>query len=72
MNPYFWQMRPYLRRVAGLVSIGSVTGIMMNTTVVLPAILLGRAVDTTRAFGNGYASATSVGWAALTFIGGTL
>ncbi len=72
MNPYIWQMRPYFRRVAGLLTIGSVGGIVMNTAVVLPAILLGRAIDTARAFGEGRASTSAVGWAALAFIAGTL
>src|SRR5436305_1834883 len=72
MNPYLWQMRPYFRRVAGLMTIGSVSGIVMNTTVVLAAILLGRAIDAARAYGNGQASSSAVGWAALAFIAGTL
>jgi len=38
-------MRPYLRQVAGQLALGSVAGIIMNTAVVLPAILLGRAID---------------------------
>ncbi len=42
---FLWEMRPYFRQVAGQLSLGSVAGILMNTTVVLPAILLGRAID---------------------------
>ena len=32
---------PYLKQVAGLLLIGSIGGLVMNTAVVLPAILLG-------------------------------
>jgi hypothetical protein len=43
-------LRPYLRQVTGLVVIGSVAGIVMNIVAVLPAVLLGRAVDTVLAY----------------------
>jgi ATP-binding cassette subfamily B multidrug efflux pump len=72
MNNYLWQMRPYFRRVSGLLTIGSIAGILMNTAVVLPAILLGRAIDTANRFASGHASAAAVGWAALAFVAGTL
>src|SRR5438270_206057 len=39
-------MRPYFRQVLGQLCLGSAAGIVMNTAVVLPAILLGRAIDT--------------------------
>ena len=65
-------MRWYFRQVAGQLALGSVAGIIMNTAVVLPAILLGRAIDTALAWERGSAAATDVGWAALAFIGGTL
>ena len=52
--------------------LGSIAGIIMNTAVVLPAILLGRAIDTVRAFERGDVGAGAVGWAALAFVGGTL
>jgi len=65
-------MRPYFRQVKGQLVLGSLAGIAMNTAVVLPAILLGRAIDRALAFGRGEASAASVGWAALVFMGGTL
>ena len=45
MSYYLWEMRPHFRQVAGQLVLGSVAGIMMNTAVVLPAILLGRAID---------------------------
>src|SRR6266536_6047781 len=65
-------MRPYFRQVAGQLVLGSVSGIIMNTAVVLPAILLGRAIDRVLSLERGEATAVDVGWAALAFIGGTL
>src|SRR5215831_3087801 len=65
-------MRPYLRQVRGQLVLGSIAGIVMNTAVVLPAILLGRAIDRALAFERGHAPATDVGWAALALLGGTL
>ena len=44
----------------------------MNTMVVLPAILLGRAIDVTLAFEKGQATLPDVTWAALAFLAGTL
>ena len=44
----------------------------MNTAVVLPALLLGRAVDTVLALSRGEADDSAVTWAALLFVGGTL
>jgi len=72
MVAFLWAMRPYFRQVAGQLVVGSVAGIIMNTTVVLPAILLGRAIDRALALERGAATASDVGWAALAFIGGTL
>lgn len=72
MSHYLWEMRPYFRQVAGQLVLGSIMGITMNTAVVLPAILLGRAIDTALAFERGEVAADSVGWAALAFVGGTL
>jgi len=69
---YLWELQPYFRQVAGQLILGSVCGIIMNTAIVLPAILLGRAIDTALAFERGQASATAVTWAALAFVGGTL
>ena len=65
-------MRPYFRQVAGQLVLGSLAGIVMNTAVVLPAIFLGRAIDTVVAFERGEAGAAAVGWAALAFVGATL
>src|SRR5215475_10428855 len=72
MSSYLWEMRPYFRQVAGQLVLGSLAGIMMNTAVVLPAILLGKAIDAARAFERGEVDAGAVGWAALAFVGGTL
>jgi ATP-binding cassette, subfamily B, multidrug efflux pump len=69
---FLWEMRPYLRQVAGQLALGSVAGIVMNTAVVLPAILLGRAIDRVLALERGDATAADVGWAALAFVAGTL
>ena len=72
MGRFLWAMRPYFRQVAGQLVLGSLAGIAMNTAVVLPAILLGRAIDRALAFERGQAAAAEVGWAALAFLGGTL
>jgi ATP-binding cassette subfamily B multidrug efflux pump len=72
MRYYLWEMRPYFRQVAGQLVLGSIAGIIMNTAIVLPAILLGRALDAAQAFERGDVSASAVGWAALAFVGGTL
>jgi len=69
---YLWELRPYFRQVAGQLVLGSICGIIMNTAIVLPAILLGRAIDTALAFDRGQADANAVTWAALAFVGGTL
>lgn len=69
---YLWEMRPYFRQVAGQLVLGSIAGCMMNTAVVLPAILLGQAIDAVLAFERGAVDAGAVGWAALAFVGGTL
>ena len=72
MLGFLWEMRPYFRQVAGQLVLGSVAGIIMNTAVVLPAILLGRAIDRALSWERGAATAGDVGWAALAFVGGTL
>ena len=69
---YLWEMRPYFRQVVGQLVLGSLTGIIMNTAVVLPALMLGRAIDTVRAYAQGTATARAVGLAALLFVAGTL
>ncbi|MHB8574378.1 MAG: ABC transporter ATP-binding protein [Dehalococcoidia bacterium] len=72
MSHYLWRMRPYFRQVAGQLAIGAVAGIVMNTAIVLPAILLGRAIDIVRAFGRGQASSATLAWIVLALIGGTV
>ncbi len=72
MLEFLRAMRPYGRQVAGQLALGSAAGILMNTAVVLPAILLGRAIDRALALERGEATAADVGWAALAFVGGTL
>jgi ATP-binding cassette, subfamily B, multidrug efflux pump len=69
---YLWEMRPYFRQTAGELVFGSICGIVMNTAVVLPAILLGRAIDAALALEQGRADPATVGWAVLAFVGGTL
>src|SRR5262245_5757950 len=69
---YLWEMRPYFRQVVGQLVLGSIAGIIMNTAVVLPAILLGRALDVARACARGDVGSGAVGWAVLVFVGGTL
>src|SRR5215468_10600737 len=72
MRYYLWEMRPYFRQVAGQLVLGSIAGFIMNTAVVLPAVLLGRAIDAALAFERGEVGSGAVGWAALAFVGGTL
>ena len=72
MTYYLWEMRPYFRQVAGQLVLGSITGVIMNTAIVLPAILLGRAIDAVLAFERVEVGSRAVGWAALAFMGGTL
>jgi ABC-type multidrug transport system fused ATPase/permease subunit len=72
MSYYLWEIRPYFRQVAGQLVLGSIAGLIMNTAVVLPAILLGQAIDAARAFARGEVGPGAVGWAALAFVGGTL
>jgi len=65
-------MRPYARQVAGLLWIGSACGVLMNTAVVLPAILLGSAVDVVLAHDRGEADDAAVTRAVLLLVAGTL
>jgi ATP-binding cassette subfamily B multidrug efflux pump len=69
---FLWRMRPYIRQVAGEMVLGSVCGFIMNTAVVLPALLLGRAVDRVVALSRGETTPTAVTIAALLFVAGTL
>ena len=69
---YLWRLRPYFRQVAGELVLGSLAGIVMNTAVILPAILLGAAIDQALALERGAATPDDVALAALLLIGGTL
>lgn len=72
-EPTLWHgMRPYARQVAGLLTIGSLCGILMNTAVVLPAILLGNAVDVVLAHDRGEVGGDAVTRAVLLLVAGTL
>jgi ATP-binding cassette subfamily B protein len=72
MKHYLWELRPYFRQVAGELVVGSLCGIVMNTTIVLPAVFLGRAIDTALAFGQGRAVLADVTQAVLLLLGATL
>ena len=69
---YLWKLRPYFRQTAGELVLGSLAGIVMNTAVVLPAILLGAAIDKALALERGAATPDDVTLAALLLVGGTL
>jgi len=60
---------PYLKQVLGLLTVGSVGGLVMNTAVVLPAILLGRTIDTVTAWGEGQATSRDVLLSGLAYAG---
>jgi ATP-binding cassette subfamily B multidrug efflux pump len=73
MKPhYLWELRAYFRQVGGEVLLGSFSGLLANTLVVLPAILLGRAIDVALAFDKGAVGLHDVTLAALAFLGGSL
>jgi ATP-binding cassette subfamily B multidrug efflux pump len=67
---YLKALVPYLKQVAGLLLVGSIGGLVMNTAVVLPAILLGRTIDLATARGKGDATGSDVLWAGLAYAGG--
>lgn len=72
MVQFLWSIRPYFRQVAGELLLGSLAGILMNTAVVLPAALLGQAIDTALAFARHEVSESAVTRAVLLFVAGTL
>jgi ATP-binding cassette subfamily B multidrug efflux pump len=72
VSHYLWSMRPYFRQVAGELVLGSLAGIVMNTAIVLPAILLGKAIDTVLALERGQVQASAVVWAAVAYVAGNL
>src|SRR3954454_23421576 len=65
---FLWQLRPYFRQVAGLLVVGSFCGILMNVFIVLPAVFLGRAINTVLAYQQGHASSSAVGRAAIALV----
>jgi ATP-binding cassette, subfamily B, multidrug efflux pump len=70
-GPFLWRLRPYFRGVGGLLIIGSINGLIMNTAVVLPAIALGNAINVALAVGRHQATSSDVAWAAALFLGAT-
>jgi len=70
VSHYLWKIRPYYRKVAGLLAVGFVSGIVMNIAVVLPPILLGKAIDTALALEKGSATYRALVIAALVYVGG--
>src|SRR4051794_13522449 len=69
---FLLRMRPYFRQVAGELVLGSLCGILMNTAVVLPALLLGRAIDEVVRLSRGESTPQAVTIAALLVVAGTL
>ncbi len=67
-TPFLWVLRPYFRQVLGLLVLGSVAGIAMNVAIVLPAVFLGRAIDTVLAFHRHRANGGNVAAAAVLFL----
>lgn len=59
-NSFFRAILPYFKQVAGLLTVGSVGGLVMNTAVVFPAVFLGRLIDTAMAWGKGQATGRQV------------
>ncbi len=73
MKPhYLWELRPYYRQVGGEILLGSLCGLVANAAASLPAILLGRAIDTVLAYDQSRADMHSVTLSALAFLGGSL
>ena len=67
---YLWKLRPYFGHVAGDLALGSLAGIVMNTAVILPPLLLGAAIDKAFAVSRGEATPAEVTFAALLLIAG--
>lgn len=65
-------MLPYLRQVTGLLVIGSLAGIAMNTAVVLPAVALGHAIDLAVAVAHNAAPASDLTRASLLVVAAAL
>ncbi len=69
---YLWEMRPYLRQVGGELLLGSFCGLIANAAASLPAVLLGKALDTVLAFDQGKVDLNTVSLSILAFLGGSL
>jgi ATP-binding cassette, subfamily B, multidrug efflux pump len=69
---FLWRMRPYFRQVLGELLLGSLCGMLMNTAVVLPALLLGRAVDEVLRSSRGESTPAAATLAAALVVAGTL
>jgi len=67
---YLWKIRPYYRQARGLLALGFFSGMVMNTAVVLPPILLGHAIDTALGLEKGTATYRSLILAAVAYVGG--
>jgi ATP-binding cassette subfamily B multidrug efflux pump len=65
-------MSPYLRQVTGLLVVGSIAGIVMNTAVVLPAVALGHAIDVAHSIDRGTATTSDLTLAVLLVVAATL
>jgi ABC-type multidrug transport system fused ATPase/permease subunit len=72
MAHYLWKLRPYYQQTAGQLVLGSLAGIAMNTAVVLPAVFLGRAIDSAQHFTQGQATRAALLQAILLFVAATL
>jgi ATP-binding cassette, subfamily B, multidrug efflux pump len=72
MFQFLWSIRTYFRQVAGELLLGSIAGILINTAVVLPAILLGQAIDTALAFSRQEVPESAVTHAVLLFVAGII
>lgn len=62
------RLRPYFRQVAGLLTVGSLAGIVMNVAIVLPAVFLGRAVNAVLDYQRHRASVGQVALSAVLFV----
>lgn len=72
MRHYLWEARAYYRQVAGLLLLGSACGVVLNVVVILPFILLGKAIDVALAMEQGEATVRDVVWAACAYVGGSM
>ena len=71
MNHYLWKARAYYRQVAGLLMLGTLSGITCNVAVILPAMFLGRAIDAVVASESGRAASVDVMNAAVPYVAGS-